>query len=112
VKAICHICYNWFAHPLRLCHTLRKPALLRYDEYIRQCSELLARVEFAESDCLLRFYIQLQRIGEEVSHAFNYESMPFAAQEDAMRIDMLVRAFEQQMAELRMSISTEIWNNS
>jgi hypothetical protein len=38
--------------------------------------------------------------------------MPFAAQEDAMRIDMLVRAFEQQMAELRMSISTEIWNNS
>jgi hypothetical protein len=68
-------------------------------------------VRSAKSDGLLRFYIELQRIGEEVNHAFDYESIPFPSNEDAIRIDMLVRAFEQQMAELRMSIPTEIWNN-
>jgi hypothetical protein len=96
---------------LRLCVILRRPTLLRYDEYIEQCSQLLARVRYVESDHLLHCYIQLQKISEEASHAFECESKCFLPQVDAVRLCMLARSFDQEITQLLTSASSDIRDN-
>jgi hypothetical protein len=84
---------------------------LRYSGYLEQCSQLLTLFKQSTSDYILCFYLQLQRIVEEANHAFNYESNPVLSEVDAIRIDLLASGFRNQMTQLRMGSSSEIWNN-
>lgn len=95
----------------RICHTLRKPTLLKYDDSIWQHAQALARVGRVESDSLLHYYVELQRIAEEASHAFNYESRSVLSHADAICIDILARSFDQRITQLRRIIPPEIWNH-
>jgi hypothetical protein len=65
-----------------------------------------------DPDSLLPYTLQLQRLAEEISHAFNYELKADLPQEDATRIEILVNAFEKQLDQCLLTFPQEAWNNS
>jgi hypothetical protein len=65
-----------------------------------------------DPDFLLPYTLQLQRLAEEISHAFNYELKADLPQEDATRIEILVNAFEKQLDQCLLTFPPEAWNNS
>jgi hypothetical protein len=65
-----------------------------------------------DPDFLLPYTLQLQRLAEEINHAFNYELKADLPQEDATRIEILVNAFEKQLDQCLLTFLPEAWNNS
>jgi len=95
-----------------VCLGLRKPSSLRYSDYVAECSQTLADAQDAESDYLLPYFIKLQRLAEEVNHAFDYDSQNELPLLDAVRIELLAKAFAQQLSHFEASFPAEVWNNA
>jgi hypothetical protein len=75
------------------------------------CAESLAHSLHAETDYLLPYFIRFQRLAEEVDHAFDYSQNHKLPHLDAMRIEILAKAFEQQLNQFELTFPTHIWNN-
>jgi hypothetical protein len=75
------------------------------------CAESLAHSAHAETDYLLPYFIRFQQLAEEVDHAFDYSQNHKLPHLDAMRIEILVKAFEQQLNQFELTFPTHIWNN-
>ncbi len=75
------------------------------------CTQSLAQADNAETDYLLPYYIRLQRLAEEVDHAFDYSQRFKPPQLDAMRIEILLKAFEQQLNQIELTFPKNIWNS-
>jgi hypothetical protein len=85
--------------------------MLRYCEYIEECSQVLAHSGDSDNDYLIPYYIRLQRFVEEVSRAFEYDTVLDDSKLDVVRVEILSRNFRQQLNEMEMSFSPEIWTN-
>ena len=72
---------------------------------------MLAQVTETEFDYLVPYFIRLQRFAEEVNCAFDYESILQLPPLDAVRIEILVKSFNQQLSQLETSFPAEVWNN-
>lgn len=94
-----------------MCQSLRKPSLLKYSNYIDECAQELGQAAQSESDILLHYLIQLQRLGEEVEQAFNYSSEASHPYMDAIRIDILVKSFEQRLSQCEAALPVQIRDN-
>jgi hypothetical protein len=90
---------------------LRKPNNLKYGGYIEECSQLLAQVTETGFDYIVPYFIHLQRFAEEVNCAFDYDSILQLPPLDAVRIEILVKSFNQQLSQFETSFPAEIWNN-
>ncbi|RFU31464.1 hypothetical protein B7463_g4854, partial [Scytalidium lignicola] len=85
---------------------------LQYTDYVDRCCRMLAETKEAPSDHLLRSFIGLQRLKEEINHIFdydNYQQLPFL---DSTRISVLVKMFHNQLKQLETSFSTDIWTSA
>jgi hypothetical protein len=91
---------------------LRKPNLLTYGEYIEECSQLLGNAGDTESDYLIPYFIRLQQFAEEVNHAFEYDTSFHQPQLDSVRVEILLKNFQQQLNQMEATFPPEIWNNS
>jgi hypothetical protein len=77
------------------------------------CAKILAQASRpGDPDFLLPYRLQLQRLAEEINHAFNYESKADLPQEDATRIEILVNAFEKRLDQCTLTFPPEAWNSS
>ncbi|KUJ19994.1 uncharacterized protein LY89DRAFT_716459 [Mollisia scopiformis] len=94
-----------------ICHGLRKPNNMKYSSYMEECAQALSQSGQAETDRLLPYFIQLQRLSQEVSETFDYAANFELPPLDAGRISVLSKAFEQQLNQIESSISSEAWNN-
>lgn len=75
------------------------------------CAESLARAALAETDYLLPYYIRFQRLAEEVDHAFDYSQNLKLPQLDTMRVEILLKSFEQQLNQVELTFPAHVWNN-
>jgi hypothetical protein len=75
------------------------------------CAQSLGHAAYAKTDYLLSYYIRLQRLAEEIDHAFDYSQSFKLPQLDAMRIEILLKAFEQQLSQIELSFPTDIWKH-
>jgi hypothetical protein len=75
------------------------------------CAQSLVGVASAETDYLLPYYIRLQRLADEVDQAFDYSQNFKLPQLDAMRIEILLKVFEQQLSQIELTFPPNIWNN-
>ncbi|PQE30693.1 hypothetical protein CJF32_00005890 [Rutstroemia sp. NJR-2017a WRK4] len=94
-----------------LCRGLRKPNSLKYHDYIEECSELLAKVKFFESDTMLPYFTRLHKLGDEINDAFDYSNHGQLAKLDPVRVEILSKSFAQQFQEMQRSFPTKAWNN-
>lgn len=78
---------------------------------MEECAQSLADAGQVETDRLIPFFIQLQRLSEEVNDTFDYSSIKKATPTDAIRIGVLAKSFEQQLEHIESSFSPEAWNN-
>lgn len=103
---------SYIYHICSLGRILRKPTTLKYSEYTAQCCYLLDQAGYVESDHLLLYYIQLQRIAEEASTTFDYESNSSISPMDARHVGVVARDLERQADLLLLSVPIEMRNNS
>ncbi|CZR59098.1 related to cercosporin resistance protein [Phialocephala subalpina] len=96
----------------QICHGLRKPNNLKYTNFMEECAQSLAEAVQVETDRLLPFFIQLQRLSEEVNDTFDYNSIKKSTPTDAIRIGVLAQSFAQQLEHIESSFSPEAWNNA
>lgn len=95
-----------------VCLALRKPNILPSNDYIDKCSYELGHAGNAESDHLVPYFIRLQQFSEDVSRAFEYDSIfHYHQQLDSDRVGILSKKFLQQLDEMRLTFPPEIWNN-
>jgi hypothetical protein len=76
------------------------------------CGESLARAAVAETDYLLLYFIRLQRLAEEIDYVFDYSSTLTSPPLDTLRIEILMKAFEQQLNQFELTFPQHVWNNS
>jgi len=77
------------------------------------CAKILAQASrLGDPDFLLPYTLQLQRLAEEISRAFNYEFQADLPQGDATRIEILINAFEKRLDQCTLTFPPEAWNNS
>lgn len=79
---------------------------------MEECAENLARLAESDSDQLIPCLIQLQRLAEEINLAFNYDVQILLPQMDAVRIEILIKSFEQRLNQLEKTFPPTAWNNS
>jgi hypothetical protein len=75
------------------------------------CAESLTRAAAAETDNFLKYYIRFQRLAEEIEHAFDYSQNQKLPPLDTLRIEILLKSFEQQLSEFEATFPKHIWDN-
>ena len=75
------------------------------------CAESLARAAVTETDYLLPFYIRFQRLAEEIDNAFDYSQNLKLPQLDVMRVEILLKSFEQQLNQIELNFPAHVWNS-
>jgi hypothetical protein len=63
------------------------------------------------TDSLLRYFVRLQRLAEEIDHAFDYSQSLKLLPLDTLRIEILLKAFEQQLNQFELTFPQHVWNN-
>ena len=84
---------------------------MKYSTYIGECSQVLAQNGEVKTDSLLPYFIRLQRISEEINDTFGYDDHHHLPQLDARGIELLVKAFGQQLDQLRLEMPPNVWSN-
>lgn len=77
---------------------LRKPNSLKYHDHIEECSQILSDAGVAKTDKLLPFFTRINRLGEEVSDAFDYSNHGEWAKLDPVRTEIFNKTFAQREA--------------
>ena len=91
---------------------LRKPTSLKYSDYVRECAQVLDQFGDAETDCLLPHFVGIQKLADDINHAFDYNSAMQQSQLDATRVEVISKAFEKRLDQLSLSFPPSVWNNS
>lgn len=63
-------------------------------------------------DQLLYYFIRLQRLKEEINDTFDYDDYQDLAPMDTVRIELLLKTFNKQLAQIRESFLPEAWENT
>jgi hypothetical protein len=90
---------------------LRKPNTLKYCDYLETCADSLDRAAVALTDSLLRYSVRLQRLAEDIDHAFDYGQSVKLPPLDTLRIEILLKTFEQQLNQFESTFPQKVWNN-
>lgn len=84
---------------------------MKYVPYMEECAQSLAQSGYAENDRLIPYFVQIQRICEEVGEAFDYAANFDLPPIDAVRIGVLAKSFEQQLNQIETAFTPEAWDN-
>ncbi|TVY24608.1 Transcriptional regulator [Lachnellula hyalina] len=94
-----------------LCIGLRKPNNIKYTSYTDECCQVLAAAQEFESDALIPYFVRLQKLAHDINQTFDYDGHQDLASLDPVRVDMLVKAFKQQLGEFEKTFPAEIWKH-
>lgn len=89
----------------------RKPNNLKYNDYIEECYWALIEANATPSDCLLPYFVRLQRLAEEVNTTFEYDEYQQPPALDTFRTSTLVKTFCKQLRNFEDTFPSEVWNN-
>lgn len=95
----------------RLCQYLRKPNNLKSNDYLEECAESLAAAAHNDTDFLMPYFVRIQRLSEEVSHAFDYDASCQLLPLSSGRVNILVEAFQHRFKHMETEFPQEIWSN-
>ncbi|KAH8821930.1 hypothetical protein F5884DRAFT_107989 [Xylogone sp. PMI_703] len=84
---------------------------LNYTPYVEDCCKVLSEANQAPYDYQLQYYIQLQRLTEEITCAFGYDNSQRVPFLDPVRIELLVRVFNNQLKQLEALLPLDTQNN-
>lgn len=84
---------------------------MKYCDYMETCAQSLVQAAVAETDSLLPYFIRLQRLAEEIEHAFDYGQNEKLPPLDTLRIELLLKSFEQQLSQFEVTFPQHVWNN-
>ncbi|TVY32046.1 Transcriptional regulator [Lachnellula subtilissima] len=94
-----------------LCIGLRKPNNIKYTTYTEECCQVLAAAQEFESDALIPYFVRLQKLAHDINQTFDYDGHQDLASLDPVRVEMLVKAFKQQLSEFEKTFPAEIWKH-
>ncbi|TVY15966.1 Transcriptional regulator WAR1 [Lachnellula arida] len=94
-----------------LCIGLRKPNNIKYTTYTEECCQVLAAAQEFESDALIPYFVRLQKLAHDINQTFDYDGHQDLASLDPVRVEMLVKAFRQQLTEFEKTFPAEIWKH-
>jgi hypothetical protein len=75
------------------------------------CVDSLDRAAVEKTDSLLRYYIRFQRLTEDIDNAFDYSRTVTSPPLDTLRIEILLKSFEQQLNQCELTFPQHIWNS-
>ncbi len=82
----------------------KKPISIRYDDFAGKCCRTLAETKCVSTDGDLGHFIGLQRLAEEISCTFGYDSVYNEGRQlKSETIELLVKAFGSRLRDLRCS---------
>ncbi|CAK7218335.1 hypothetical protein SCUCBS95973_003449 [Sporothrix curviconia] len=90
----------------------RKPTHFKYDRRMDQACQFLANAREIPSDThLLPYHVQIRKLSEDVDRVFgNLDQGGIAL--DARYIETMVKDFERQYEQLRLSMTQQSWDNA
>ncbi|KAL2068223.1 hypothetical protein VTL71DRAFT_16321 [Oculimacula yallundae] len=95
-----------------ICQGLRKPSNMKHNQHVKLCTKTFADAGIAETDYLIPYIIRIRQLSEEVRQAFNYDASENLHHLDCVRIEILGRAFEQQLDHMEATFPRTIWDNA
>ncbi|KAH8676406.1 hypothetical protein BGZ60DRAFT_371863 [Tricladium varicosporioides] len=94
-----------------LCIGLRKPTNIKYTSYFEECCQALATKCELKSDAFIPYFIQLQKLADDVNQIFNYDGHQEAPPLEPGSVELLVKSFRQQLVQLENSFPAEFWKH-
>ena len=85
---------------------------MKYNDYVESCCQALSEAKEAPSDCFLQYFIRLQRLTEEVNSTFGYDDHQQLPALDAVRTEMMVKAFSKQLTQFEETFPVDALENS
>ncbi|KAH8799179.1 hypothetical protein F5884DRAFT_905622 [Xylogone sp. PMI_703] len=84
---------------------------LNYTSYVEDCCKVLSEANQTPCDYQLQYYIQLRYLAEEITCAFGYDNSQRVSFLDSVRIELLVRVFNNQLKQLEALLPLDTQNN-
>ncbi len=84
---------------------------MRYTGYTEECCQVLAATQEVESDHLIPYFIQLQKLADDINRTFDYDGHQELTSLDPLRIEMFVERFKKQLNQLEKSFPAEVWKH-
>jgi hypothetical protein len=84
---------------------------MKYNDYIGESCSILAQSPQVDTDTSLQYFIRLQQFAEDVNSAFDYNTFHNFPSLDPSRIEILVKAFNQQLIRMQEAFPAEFWDN-
>ncbi|RDL34975.1 uncharacterized protein BP5553_06906 [Venustampulla echinocandica] len=95
-----------------VCRDLKKPSNMRYGAYTEECCQVLGRAAESETDYLVPYFIRLEQFAEDVNRAFSYDASLELVEIDTVRIEVLSKAFGEQLKQFESAFPIQVWNNT
>lgn len=84
---------------------------MQYNVHIEQSSQILAAAADAETDYLIQYFVRIQRLGDKVRLAFDYDNIACVAEFDGAKLELLSEGFEVALREIEREFPGEVWEN-
>ena len=84
---------------------------MKYTSYAEECCQDFAAAQEFESDALIPYFIQLQKLTDDINQTFDYDGHQDLVSLDPVRVEMLVKAFRQRLAQIEKTFSAEVWEH-
>jgi len=84
---------------------------MKYTSYTEDCCQFLAAAQNAESDTLIPYFIELQKLADDVNQTFDYDGHQDLTPLDPARVEMLVKMFKKRLGQLEKEFPPEVWKH-
>ena len=103
---------RWLMLKISISMAVRKPITMKYSELVDDYCMSLAKVSSKASDKILIHLVRLQKVAEDISNVFGYETekrrLPSMGVEG---VALSVKAFEARLDGMRSSLTTDAADN-
>lgn len=90
---------------------MRKPNSIKYTSYTEECCRFLTIAKEVETDALIPYFIQMQKLADDINQTFDYDGHQELASLEPARVETLVKAFRNSLTQLETTFTVEVWNH-
>jgi hypothetical protein len=84
---------------------------MKYTSYTEECCQVLAAAQDAESDTLIPYFIELQKLADDINQTFDYDGHQDLTPLDPVRVELLVKMFKKRLSQLEKGFPPEVWKH-
>ena len=100
--------FRWLMPKISISMAVRKPITMRYDELVDDYCMSLPRVSSKASDKILIHFVRLQKVAEDISNVFGYETAKRRLPSMGVGgVELSVKAFEARLDGMKSSLTSD-----